>query len=163
MSIALIAAVSEKGYIGENNKLLWHIGIDFKHFKSITTGHPVFMGRKTFLSIGRPLPNRRNIIITRDTTFHSDGIEVCNDIHNIINEARASNDIYFCIGGGDLYSQILPFAKTLYITHVATDVEGDTRFPNIDEKEWGKVQSETHTQEETGSHAIEFATYDRIK
>jgi dihydrofolate reductase len=163
MSVSIIAAISKNGYIGKDNQLLWHIPLDFKYFKETTIGHSVFMGRKTFLSIGKPLPNRRNVVITRDTTFTSEGVEVCHSIDEAITLLTQHNEEVFCLGGADIYSQTLPLADKLYITHVDVTIEGDAMFPEINPDQWHKISSKKHSEEETGSYPIEFAVYTRIQ
>ena len=162
MSVSIIAAVSKNGYIGKNNQLLWHIPLDFKRFKEVTVGHSVFMGRKTFLSIGKPLPNRRNIVVTRDATFLSDGVEVCHSIEDAIMLLEKDGKEIFCLGGADIYAQTISRANKLYITHVDVSIEGDTRFPDIDMSMWKKTKSEHHTKDETESYGIEFTVYEKI-
>lgn len=139
--LSIIVAVAESGVIGDRNSLLWHISEDLKHFKALTTGHPVLMGRKTYESIGRPLPNRTNVVITRQS------IEIpgCRVVHSL-DEALAlfgPDEELFVIGGGEIYAQALPRAERLYLTRVFRNYEGDTRFPNWNEDEWRLAGSET--------------------
>lgn len=126
--IALIAAISRNGQIGVNNQLPWHIKEDLQHFKSITSESTIVMGRKTFESIGRPLPNRRNIVLTRDITFKAEGVEVVHSLDEILTLSNQVSDL-FIIGGGEVYTLFLPYADKLYITLVDIDIEGDTYFP----------------------------------
>ena len=134
--LCLIAAISSNHCIGDQGKLPWHIPDDLTHFKMLTTGYPVVMGRKTFQSIGRPLPKRHNIVITRDMTFKAEGILVANTIWGGISAAQMFSrmmklDKVFIIGGGEIYKQTIDFAAELYITHVGMNVRGDAFFPPI--------------------------------
>ena len=135
--ISLIVAVAENGVIGDRNALLWHISEDLRHFKAVTTGHPVVMGRKTWESLGRPLPNRTNVVITRQN------IEIpgCTVVHSL-EEAVAlfpADEEVFVIGGAQIYAAALPLARKFYLTRVFRAYEGDTRFPAWDEREWRLV------------------------
>ena len=139
--ISLIVAVARNGVIGDKNTLLWHISEDLKHFKALTSGHPVIMGRKTYESLGRPLPNRTNVVITRQEI----GFPGCRVVHSL-DEALAlfpADEECFIIGGAQIYAQALPRADRFYLTRVFRDYEGDTRFPDWDEAEWRLVESES--------------------
>lgn len=116
--------------IGRNNKLLWNIPDDLKHFKKITTGHAVIMGRKTFESIGRPLPNRANIIITRDKNFKAAGCIIYHSLDEALDFAKQKNEEIFIIGGGQIYEQALPYADKLYLTIIDDEPKADTFFPD---------------------------------
>ncbi|MFH1822184.1 MAG: dihydrofolate reductase [Patescibacteria group bacterium] len=131
--ISIIAVAGKNNAIGKDNKLLWHIPEDLKHFKKITTGHPVIMGRKTFESIGSPLPNRRNIILTRDKSFQAPSCEIRHSFEEIINEAKKTDEEIFIIGGGQVYEQFIPYAQKLYLTIVDDAPEADTFFPDYSE------------------------------
>ena len=143
--IALIAAISKNNCIGKNNQLPWSIPEDMKHFKKITKGKTVLMGRKTFESIlgylGKPLPNRTNLVITRDPNYQvPKGAKVCNNLEQAITEHQ---DI-FVIGGANIYEQTISQANKLYITHVDQQVDGDAFFPNIDMNIWEKTDEKNH-------------------
>lgn len=127
-TISIIAAISKNGVIGNNNKLLWHIPEDFARFKKITSGHPVIMGRKTFESIGKPLSNRTNIIITRDENYKTEGCLVVHSLEEAIKLANGKK--IFIIGGGQIYKQAITFADKLYLTVIKKDFSGDTYFPD---------------------------------
>lgn len=134
-SVELIAAVARNGVIGGGNKMLWHVPEDFRHFKTVTMGLPVVMGRKTFESIGRPLPGRRNVVLTRRDSWCPDGVEVVHDWK----EAKAllsDAPRIMVIGGGELYRQTLPEADLLWLTEMDRDFEGDTSFPAFDRSDW---------------------------
>lgn len=130
-TLSIIAVIGKNRELGKNNKLLWHIPEDLAWFKEKTTGHPVIMGKNTFLSMGRPLPNRVNIVLTKDPTFHADGITVAQSLDEAIKKGKATGaDELFVIGGANLYSQTVPIADKLYITNVdATDPSADIFFP----------------------------------
>ena len=138
--LSLIVAVAQNGVIGDRNALLWHISEDLKHFKALTTGHPVVMGRKTYESLGRPLPNRTNVVISRQELE----IPGCRVVHSL-DEALAlfpGDEEVFIIGGAQIYAEALPRADRFYLTRVFHDYEGDTRFPEWDEAQWRLVSSE---------------------
>ena len=126
--IKIIVATSKNRVIGDSNSLIWHLPADLKRFKEITTGNTIVMGRKTFESIGRPLPNRRNIIITRDITYDVEGCEVVNSLEEAL---MICNNNCFIIGGGEIYSQTISIADQIYLTQVHEDFDGDTTFPEI--------------------------------
>ncbi len=156
MSISIIAAIGKKNELGKGNQLLWHLPDDLKHFKELTSGHTVVMGRKTFESIGKPLPNRRNIVITRDTNYKQDGVQV---VHSI-EEIEKGDEEIFVIGGGEIYKQALPFADKLYITEVnAEEKDADTFFPMIEKEKWKEKERVHHTQDEKHATHFDFVTY----
>ncbi len=139
--IALIAALSENGVIGADNRLPWRLPADLKHFKQVTMGKPLVMGRKTFDSIGRPLPGRRNIVVSRQREWRAKGVDVCANLDDAIvlaQNAAARDDVdeIMVIGGEQIYRLALPRAQRLYLTRVACQVEGDAYFPDIDGKSW---------------------------
>lgn len=140
--LSLIVAVAQNGVIGDRNTLLWHISEDLKHFRALTTGHPVVMGRKTFESLGRPLPNRTNVVISRQEME----IPGCRVVHSL-DEALAlfpDGEEVFVIGGAQIYAEALPRAQRFYLTRVFRAYEGDTHFPEWDEAEWRLVESEAY-------------------
>ncbi len=129
--ISIIAAMGQNNGIGKNNKLLWHIPGDLKHFKEITSGNIIVMGRKTYESIGRPLPNRTNIIITKNNKFKAEGCLIRNSFNEVLEEAKSYKDKeIFIIGGGQIYKQALPHTDKLYLTIVDDEVQADTFFPD---------------------------------
>lgn len=140
--ISIIVAVAQNGVIGCHNRLIWHISEDLKRFKTLTTGHPVIMGRKTYESIGRPLPNRRNIVVSRNADLTIEGVEVVASLERAIE--MCENDDPFVIGGGEIYRAALPLADRLYLTQVDQSPEGDTFFPNIEPTKWREVAREEH-------------------
>ena len=158
--ISIIAAVARGGVIGGGNSLLWHISEDLKRFKAITSSHPVIMGRKTFLSLGRPLPNRTNVVITRDSAFAAEGCTVAGSLRQAIEMFDPKQEI-FIIGGGQIYAQAMPLADCLYITYVDASYDGDTYFPAVDETVWRKTLSEYHPRGEKVEHPFEVTQWTR--
>lgn len=136
--ISIIAAVSKNGVIGVDNKLPWDLPEDLKRFKELTTGNVVIMGRKTYESIGKPLPNRINIVVTRDKDFFVPGVLSANSLDSALLKAGGNKDI-FIIGGGEIYKQSMGFVDKLYITEVDMEVEGDTTFPTISDQ-WSVIE-----------------------
>ncbi len=157
--IKIIVATSKNNVIGDSNKLIWHLPADLKRFKEITTGHPIVMGRKTYESIGRPLPNRRNIIITRDEQYEVDGCEVVNSIEEAL---LLTNNDCFIIGGGEIYKQSLPIAQQIFMTIIDEDFDGDTNFPELD-KSWYVSSKVNHQQDEKNPHNYSFILYERFE
>jgi dihydrofolate reductase len=157
--IKLIVAISKNRVIGDSNKLIWNLPADLKRFKEITTGHPIVMGRKTFQSIGRPLPNRRNIIITRDNEFEAKGCEVVNSIEEAL---LLTNSDCFIIGGGEIYKQSLQLANQIYITEIDEEFKGDTTFPDLDSS-WYISKKEDFKKDEKNPHNYSFIIYERFE
>lgn len=160
MVLSVIVAIADNGVIGGGNELLWHIPDDLKRFKRITSGHSVIMGRKTFESIGKPLPNRRNIVVTRNLEFYVVGVEVASSLATALEMTKNEAEV-FVIGGGEIYRQALPMASKLYITRVHAEYKGDTYFPEIDPQEWQLVYSEKGNP--TISPNYTFEEYIRIR
>ena len=142
MKISLIVAMASNRVIGNNNLMPWHLSADLKKFKKITMGSPILMGRKTYESIGSPLPGRTNIIISRNPEYQQDGCLVFNDIETAIKKGCESAGEIFVIGGSDLYEAILPIADALYLTIINREFQGDTFFPDIDLNDWSEVERE---------------------
>ena len=159
----LIVAKASNNVIGDNNNLIWHLPNDLKHFKNLTTNHPIVMGRKTYKSLGRPLPNRTNIIITRDTNFEDEKVVITHSLEAAIDKAKEINPDYFIIGGGEIYKQSMLLADELYITEVHHEFDGDTFFPEIDEETFEEVQRENHVKDEKHPYSYSFVTYKRIE
>lgn len=157
--ISIIVAVAENGVIGSNNSLLWHISEDLKHFKALTTGHPVVMGRKTFESLGRPLPNRTNVVITRQAAEFP-GCKVVHSLEEAVALFPTEEEV-FVIGGGQIYEQALPRADRFYLTRVFRAYEGDTLFPAWDQTQWRLVASETFAHGATFPYSFAFERYER--
>ncbi len=157
--IKIIVAVAENGVIGGENRLLWHISEDLKSFKRITSGHPVIMGRKTFESLGRPLPNRTNVVITR-SNIEIEGCKVVHSLQEAIDLFNKEEDI-FVIGGAQIYAEALEIADRFYLTRVHKSYEGDTSFPAWDESQWSKVHSEHFERGERYEYPFTFEEYVR--
>ncbi len=157
--ISIIVAVAENGVIGDRNTLLWHISEDLRRFKTLTTRHPVVMGRKTCESLGRPLPNRRNVVITR-SEIQIAGCEVVHSLDEALALFPADEEV-FVIGGAQIYAEALPIADRLYLTRVHRDYEGDTRFPDWNPAEWRLVASERFERGAEYPYPFTFETYER--
>ena len=136
MKITLVAAIASNNVIGKENSLPWNIPEDLKRFKQMTSGHTILMGRKTFDSIGRPLPNRQNIVMTKDENFEQEGIKVINDFDEALELIKESNEDVFVIGGSKIYELFEPVADSLAITRILKDFEGDAFFPDINWDLW---------------------------
>lgn len=157
--VSIIVAVAQNGTIGDKNTLLWHISEDMRFFKRTTSGHPVIMGRKTYDSLGRPLPNRTNVVISR-TAEHIEGCQVARSIEDAIALFPQEEEI-FIIGGAQIYALALEVADRIYITRVEHDYEGDTSFPAWDENKWQLIEREAHPHGEKYPHPFAFEIYDR--
>ena len=155
----IVVAISRNHVIGKDNKLLWHLPADLKHLKEITTGHTVIMGRKTYDSVGRPLPNRRNIIITRRDIVVS-GCEVVHNIEEAIDLCKAEAEV-FILGGAEIYKQAVYLTDRIYLTIVHQDFDGDSFFPKIDKAEWREVSREDHQPDEKNHLPYSFITLER--
>jgi dihydrofolate reductase len=142
-NLSIIVAMSSNRVIGVNNTLPWHLSEDLKHFKSLTTGHTIIMGRKTYESIGRPLPNRRNIVISRNMEASYEGAEVVHSIENAFSISRNDNEV-FVIGGSNIYEQALSLVDQLYITEIKKSFSGDAYFPEINKQIWVESSREDH-------------------
>lgn len=158
--VSVIVAIARNGVIGDRNRLIWHISEDLRRFKAITTGHPVAMGRKTYESLGRPLPGRTNVVITRQRDYRAEGCTVVDSLEKAIDLFSPDEEI-FVIGGGEIYRQALPLANRFYLTVVCADYEGDTRFPQWDPLEWTLVSEERHERGEKFDHPFVFRDYIR--
>ncbi|MFS0670373.1 dihydrofolate reductase [Peribacillus frigoritolerans] len=154
--ISLIVAMDQNRVIGKNNKLPWHLPADLQYFKKVTMGHPIVMGRKTFESIGRVLPGRENVIVTRNQEFKAEGCVVLHDIAEIKMFADNHEEEVFVIGGAEIFKEILPFTDRLYITEIHETFEGDTFFPEIDENEWDEISSNPGNIDEKNRFAHDF-------
>lgn len=157
--ISIIVAIASNNTIGSANSMPWHLPEDFRHFKQVTMGKAVIMGRKTYESIGRPLPGRRNIVITRNTALHIEGCEMASSLDEAIALCNPTEE-NFIIGGGEIYRQAMPLADKLYITHIAAEFEGDTRFPTIG-PEWKEIAREEFPCGEKFPHPFAFVDYER--
>lgn len=154
--ISLIAAMAKDRVIGKDNDMPWHLPADLQHFKKVTLGKPVIMGRRTFESIGRPLPGRRNIVITRNVNWSHDGVEVVSSTEMAMSLVVDVEEVMI-IGGGKIYEQFLPMADSLYLTFIDLEVDGDTCFPDWTEVgHWQQVAQESHEPDDKNTLAYEF-------
>jgi dihydrofolate reductase len=163
MTVSLIVAASLNHGIGKDNQLPWHLPADLKFFKQTTMGCPVVMGRKTFQSIGRTLPGRKNVVITRDTTFNSDGkfdIALASGLPEALEQLKDDKEV-FIIGGGEIFKQSMAIADTIYLTVVNTVLEADVFFPEIDPSQFELVWEEKHSADEKNSYDYTFQKYQR--
>lgn len=167
MQVGIYVAVAENGVIGRDNGLPWRLSSDLKRFKAGTMGKPIVMGRKTFESIGKPLPGRLNIVVTRDRAFRAEGAEVAGSLEEALTLARirgrcmAGADEICVVGGGEIYRQAMPLADRLHVTHVLAAPEGDAHFPEIDPATWRLVSSQDVPAGDRDSHATRYAVYER--
>ena len=157
--IIMIVAMDRNRLIGHGEKLLWRLPRDLARFKEITMGYPIIMGRKTHQSIGRALPGRENIILTRDKNFVSTGCNIFHSLEEVLSFAE-KKDI-FVIGGGEIYQTFLPLAQKLYVTQVHGEFEGDIYFPSIPEHEWEMVSREISEKDSKNPHDMTFLVYER--
>jgi len=162
MSVSIIVAMSRNRTIGVNNTLPWRCPEDLKHFKALTMGHHMIMGRKTFDSIGKPLPGRTTVVVTRDKALKIEGCIVTHSLPEAI-AACASDDEVFIVGGADIYTQSLALADMLYITEIQQDVAGDAHFPTFEKNAWQETAREIHSQETPQPLQYHFVTYQRIQ
>ena len=159
--VSIIVAIAANGVIGDKNSLLWHIKEDMRFFRQKTTSHPVIMGRKTYDSLGRPLPNRTNVVISR-TLNHIEGCTVVHSLEEAIALFPSEEEI-FIIGGAQIYAQALDVADRMYITHIEHSYEGDTSFPEWNRAQWRLVEKESMLCGENFRYPFSFETYVRIK
>jgi dihydrofolate reductase len=160
MKLSLIVAMAENRTIGLNKEMPWHLSADLKKFKKITMGHPIIMGRKTFESIGKPLPGRKNIIISRNSNYLQEGCEVFNSLDSALESCSKEEEI-FVIGGATLYESILEKSDRLYITEIKKSFAGDTWFPEFDQNQWSEYQREDIDNDVSVDFSYSFVTYDR--
>ena len=160
--LSIIVAVARNNVIGKDNKLIWHLPEDLKRFKRITTGHTIIMGRKTFESLGRVLPNRTHIVLSKDTDFkvQDENVQVINDI-SLLGEYISSEEENFVIGGASIYKLLMPYTSKMYITKINQEFEGDVFFPEIEEKDWGVVETQKGITDEKNVYDYEYVTYVR--
>lgn len=161
--ITLVVALGLNREIGVDNQLPWHLPKDLKHFKEITSGHPIIMGRKTYESIGKPLPNRTNIVISRKKDWFEEGILIVGSIKEAIKFGQKIDEDIFIIGGGNIFEQTMDIADKLEVTEIKTNIEADTFFPKIDPKIWTKTDEVCHEKDEKNNFDFCFQTFQRAK
>jgi dihydrofolate reductase len=160
MIVTMVVAIGENNAIGKNNELLWYLPKDLRHFKTITSGHTVIMGRKTFESVGKPLPKRRNIIITRNTEFAVEGAEVVHTIEDALELCKADEEV-FIIGGAEIYKMAMQHTDKIFLTVVHENFEADAFFPEIDWNLWTETAAEKHLPDEKNNLSFTFSTLER--
>ncbi len=159
--LSIIAAIGQNNALGKDNQLIWHLPADLKRFKKVTTGHHVIMGRKTFESLGKPLPNRTTIIISRDKNYHADGCITVNSLTEAIKAAQNDDNPYI-LGGAEIYKQSMDIADVLDLTFVHQAFEADVYFPKIDKNIWKETFRENHFKDERNKFNFSFVKYERI-
>jgi len=167
--LSMIVATAENNIIGKDNDMPWHLPADLAYFKKVTLGKPIIMGRKTYESIGRPLPGRRNIVISRDENYIPQGkgaerVNVVTSVEQALALVEGSEETIpeiMVIGGGAIYKHCLPNADRLYVTHIKATIEGDTQFPSYDDGSWQKISSELRESDEKNIYDLDFSVYHR--
>ena len=160
--ITIVAAIGRNNALGKDNQLLWRLPKDLRHFKELTENHPVVMGRKTYESIGKPLPNRTNIVVSRKSGWFEEGILIVSTLKEALKFAKKINENIFIIGGGEIYKQTMDQADRLEITLVDADPDADTFFPAIDPKIWQKTDEECFGKDEKNEYSFCFQTFERL-
>lgn len=161
LKVNIIVAAAENNAIGKDNKMLWHLPDDFKYFKKNTVGHSIIMGRKTFDSIGKPLPDRRNIVVTRNQNWVSDEVDVANSLDEVLTYCRDEREI-FIIGGANIYEQTLPLAQKVLLTRVHTNIEADSFFPELPQAQWKLTHQEYHPKDDKHAYDFTFEVWEKI-
>jgi dihydrofolate reductase len=159
--ISLLVAATENGVIGRDNGMPWHLPDDLKHFRKLTIGKPVLMGRKTFESIGRPLPGRANLVLTRDPHWLVPGVLTVTDLDAALALTSSSPELVIA-GGAQVYELALPLASRIYLTRIHAVIDGDTRLPDIDVGQWREISRELHPVDERHPYAMSFVTLERV-
>ncbi|PLS03515.1 dihydrofolate reductase [Neobacillus cucumis] len=159
--ISFIVAMDQNGAIGKDNQLPWHLPEDLKFFKRVTMGHPIAMGRKTHESIGRVLPGRENIVITRQAGYQCEECTIFYSIDEFVTNSQNKNDEIFVIGGAEIFQETFPFADRLYITYIEETFDGDTFFPHFNQDDWVLTSIEKGIKDEKNPYDYEFRIYDR--
>ncbi|MBF0279679.1 MAG: dihydrofolate reductase [SAR324 cluster bacterium] len=161
--VSIICALAENGVIGNNNALPWHLPNDMKSFVRLTSGHTVLMGRKTFQSIKRPLPNRVNVVITRQKNYQIEGCIIAHSVEDAISHARDLGETEaFIIGGEQIYREAIKFSQKMYLTRLEESFAGDTYFPQYNAEEWREVEREEYKIDEKNTYPFSICTYERL-
>lgn len=160
--LSMIVATANNRIIGKDNDMPWHLPADLAYFKKTTLGKPVIMGRKTFESIGRPLPGRRNIVISRDNSYAVEGVDTVTSVEQGLLLIEGVEEA-MVIGGGAIYTHCMKVASRLYITHISADIDGDTHFPEYDLAEWDQISSEKRIADDKNKYDLDFCMYERNK
>lgn len=162
MIISLIAAMDRNRVIGKKGTLPWYLPADLRHFKELTTGKPIIMGSTTFASIGKALPNRINIVMTRDSSFVAEGCVIVHSVEEALAAARGCDEV-MVIGGAQVFEQFFPRANRMYLTMIDAEINGDVYFPAWNPAEWRETTREMHKPDEKNKYTYAFLTFDRIK
>ena len=160
--VSLIVAMAKNRVIGVNNTLPWHLPADLKRFKSLTMGHHIVMGRKTYESIGKPLPGRTSVVVTRNPDYSVPGVIMENSLEAAIAACGDDEDI-FVIGGAELYRQAVTLADRIYLTEIEAEISGDAHFTELDSKQWQETGRESHDRDEKNAYKYHFVIYDRSR
>lgn len=162
--LSIIVAVAKNNVIGKDNQLIWHLPEDLKRFKRLTTNHTIIMGRKTFESLGRVLPNRKHVILCNDAEMNieDENVEILDDISKL-KKYKDSEEENFVIGGATIYKLLMPYADKMYVTHINKEFEGDVYFPEISENDWKITEREKGLRDEKNPFDYEYVTYERMK
>jgi dihydrofolate reductase len=158
--VSVIVAMAQNGVIGRDNSLPWRLPEDLKRFRTFTLGKPILMGRKTFESLGRPLPERTNLVLTRDRSWFAHGVIVVHSVEEALAQAGSSAELV-AIGGAEIYRLVLPFARRIYLTHVHADVPGDITFPEFDPTQWADVECSSQPADDEHAYPLTFVTLER--
>ena len=161
MNISIVVAMSSNSLIGKDGNLPWHLSADLQHFKSITMVKPIVMGRLTYESIGRPLPGRENIVLTRDPGYKADGCTIVHDLEQVTSRCSDTDEIMI-IGGAQLYIETIPLANKLFITEVHAELDGDTFFPDFERKQWREIERQRFDADEKNDFNYSFVVLERI-
>ncbi|GGC49071.1 dihydrofolate reductase [Parapedobacter defluvii] len=159
--VSAIVAAADNNVIGKDNQLLWHLPNDLRFFKRTTSGHTILMGRKTYESVGKPLPNRRNLVITRQKDYVLEGAEVVHSLEEAMARCTGEGEV-FVVGGAEIYRQALPLTNRVYLTRVHAEPPGDSYFPDLDEQDWVLVSAEEHDPDEKHAYGYTFQVYERM-
>jgi dihydrofolate reductase len=162
VAITIVVAMAENGVIGDSNRLPWHLPADLKHFKALTIGKPIAMGRKTFQSIGKPLPERRNLVLTRDRSFSAPGVETVASFEDALILTASSPEL-MVIGGAEIFRLALPKAQRMHLTRVHAHIPGDVYFPAFNAAEWRELERRAYPADSQNAHAMTFCSLERIK
>jgi dihydrofolate reductase len=158
--VSVIVAMAQNGVIGRDNSLPWRLPADLRRFRSFTLGKPILMGRRTFDTLGRPLPQRDNLVLTRDHNWQAPGVVAVHSVEQALERAAGSDELV-AIGGAEIYRLVLPFARRIYLTQVHADVPGDTFFPEFDATQWADVECSTQPADAEHAYPVTFATLER--
>jgi dihydrofolate reductase len=162
MQVSLVVAMARNHVIGRDNALPWRLPEDLKHFKAVTMGKPVLMGRKTFESIGKVLPGRTNLVLTRDTGWKTEGVVVVHSVAEALSRAADAQEVA-CIGGAEVFQLLMPLVTRIYLTRIDADIPGDTVFPPLDPSQWREVESRKFASDARNAYDMTFVTLERVR